>query len=150
MARDRDIKRLRGQLELCKNLIHVDEIRLGNTRVGAIANKILLDLQHSHNQILKHFLHEDPFLGVDHVSIGILNPPVRLQISNIEFPIELEPLEVGPLVGEAFVVAVLFEGLVLELHATQQVTDRSLPLALVVVCTHSNIFYISIPTCFYE
>ena len=60
--------------------------------MSGIFDNILLEFTHSNNNIIQHFLHENSFLGVNHLVVSIFKSPVPFEVSKVESSVVLEPL----------------------------------------------------------
>jgi hypothetical protein len=60
--------------------------------MSTVPNDILLDLAHTHNDIIEHLPHENSLLRVHHLVEGIFQVSVNLEIAQVESPVVLEPL----------------------------------------------------------
>ena len=54
-----------------KNLIDIDIVGLNDVSVSRIAHNVLFDFTHSDHGVVKHLFHEDSFLGMDHLIVGL-------------------------------------------------------------------------------
>ena len=66
----------------------------------AVLDEVLFDFAHAHDGVLEHALHEDAFLGVYHLIVGVFEFAVGLHVAEVEFAVVLEPFVVGSFVGD--------------------------------------------------
>lgn len=92
---DGDTQHFGGEFEIDQDLIDIDIVGLDDVGVGAVSDEVLLDLAHANDDIIEHLFHEDPFLRVDHLVVGVFYFSVDVEVAHVEMGIVLEPLEIA-------------------------------------------------------
>lgn len=64
-------KCFRGHLEFHEDVVEVDIVCLGVGCMGGVSDDILFEFAHPDDDVVEHLLHEDTFLGVNHLVEGV-------------------------------------------------------------------------------